>query len=141
MHARLRTENRSSAKPPDAGASKAQSAGRRCGRAEYVGRIGHNVVNLDDAERTGDVEDEAQRRPWSADARPIANETNWSPFMRHLRAKLAILPLALALALALSGGAGVGMAAGEEIDNPDPTVQEDIDQQVKVGKPSPKLSL
>jgi hypothetical protein len=37
VHERQRTENFTGAKPPKAGATKAISASRRCGRAEAVG--------------------------------------------------------------------------------------------------------
>lgn len=57
--------------------------------------------------------------------------------MRHLRSKLAALPLVVALAIALVGAAGVSPAAAEETDRQDSTGQEVV--EMRVNKPSPTL--
>ena len=59
--------------------------------------------------------------------------------MRHLRSKIATLPLAVALAIALIGVSGVAQAGAEEMDLQDPAGQ--VDDASHVNKPSPKLWL
>ena len=59
--------------------------------------------------------------------------------MRHLRSKLAALPLALALAIALVGAGGVVPAAAEEIDLQDPNDQAGV--ELFINKAAPKLML